>query len=116
MPPATKQSHHGSDSKDPQAPKTLMEGNLPLQLEELWSQEGGAYPCSLLFSLSSHYVAAGTVVGDTRQSRATRAPAFLLEDQKAEPQGTRIYQGGPGEGETLESNPIKIFMNSQVHP
>lgn len=73
-------------------------------------------PCYLFFSLSSHCLAAGTVVGGTRQSRATRAPVFLLEDQKGEPQGTRIYQGRSGEGETLESNPVKIFMNSQVHP
>lgn len=87
-----------------------------LQVEELWSQEVGQILLLIFLSaltLVGHRY--GYSCGRTRHYRVTRAPALLLEDQKGEPQRIRAHQGDPREERALESNPLKIFMNSQVH-
>lgn len=94
-------------------PTALTEGNLPPVTGAVVPGKWGK-PCCLLFSLPSHCLVAGmgTVVGETRPCKVTRAQTLLLEDQKRDPQGIRTYQGDPREGGALESKHLKIFMSS----
>lgn len=61
----------------------LMGDDLPLQTEEFGPKKIGQTPVAC-FSLSrlTAWVLIGDIVGSKRQSRVTRAPAFLLKTKK----------------------------------
>lgn len=77
-----------------QEPKSQREGNLPLKLEDLWSQESGANPVAFLLPLLFCWFAltSGPVMRSTQQIEVNEAPAFCWKAGKGERQRTRRFQ------------------------
>lgn len=61
-----------------QEPKSQREGNLPLKLKELWSQESGENPIAFLLLLLFFCLTltSNTALGSTQQNGVNEAPAF----------------------------------------
>lgn len=77
-----------------QEPESHGEGNFPLKLEELWSQECGENPISFLLLLlfCCLTLTSGTALGSTQQNGVNEASAFSWKAGEGESQGTRRLQ------------------------
>lgn len=66
--------------------------------EDLWSLEGGMN--TYYFFLSSHgaFIDEDTLSENVQQRKVNKVSGLWPESQKEEPQGTKMFQEGQGEG------------------
>lgn len=93
-----------------QEPESRKDRNLPLRLEELWSQESGASPIAFRFPSALLLLGpdVGMVMGSIWKNRANEALAFCRKLKKEAPGIQRIA----GEWEAWESDHLKLLTDS----